>query len=219
VWSPAAGALHDGAVVRLIGRGREVAALEAAVARAVLGSGGVAVVCGEPGIGKTTLVREIARATAARGVAMLWGRGVESAPVYWPWLQVLRDRGDAVGDAALRCEVGSGADVMVRVAPDLASRLGVASRSAAGGDEGDRVRLFDAFERWLRAAAAGSGLLVVLDDMHWADRGSVRLLEHVAQGLAASRTLVLAAYRSTERGDGDVVGGPRRTARGHPARS
>ena len=94
--------MHDGAVVRLIGREREVAALEHAVARALLGEGGVVAISGEPGIGKTTLVRAVGLAVAQRGVPVLWGRGVESAPGYWPWLQVLRGRADAVGDAALR---------------------------------------------------------------------------------------------------------------------
>jgi MoxR-like ATPase len=101
--------MHDGAVVRLIGRERELAVLEHAVARALSDEGGVTAISGEPGIGKTTLAHAIGIAVGQRGVPVLWGRGVESAPVYWPWLQVLRGRADAVGDAALREEAGRGA--------------------------------------------------------------------------------------------------------------
>jgi hypothetical protein len=68
--------------------------------------GGVAAISGEPGIGKTTLARAVGSIVAARGVPVLWGRGIESAPVYWPWLQVLRARADAVGEAVARVELG-----------------------------------------------------------------------------------------------------------------
>jgi predicted ATP-dependent serine protease len=117
--------MHDGAVVRLIGREREVAALERAVAGALSGAGGVAAVSGEPGIGKTTLVRAVGMAVAQRDVPVLWGRGVESAPVYWPWLQVLRGRADVVGEATLQVEAGRGAATLARIAPELGSRLAV----------------------------------------------------------------------------------------------
>lgn len=194
-------ARHDGAVVRLLGREREVAAVEGAVADALSGMGGVAAISGEPGIGKTTLARAVGSTVAARGVPVLWGRGIESAPVYWPWLQVLRARADAVGEAVARVEFGRDGAALLRVAPDLQARLAVEPAPGAG----DRLGLFDAFERWVRAAATHDGLLVVLEDLHWADRDSVRLLEHVAAGLAASRALLLVTYRSTERGGGGAV--------------
>jgi predicted ATPase len=73
-----------------LGAERELAVLEHAVGRALSGDGGVTALSGEPGIGKTTLAHAIGITVAQRGVPVLWGRGVESAPVYWPWLQVLR---------------------------------------------------------------------------------------------------------------------------------
>ena len=120
--------MHHDVVMRLAGREREVAALEQALERARADHGGVAAISGEPGIGKTTLARVMTLAAQQRGVPVLWARGIESgAPVYWPWLQVIRARAEQAGDAALRAEVGWGAADLVRTAPELADRLGVAS--------------------------------------------------------------------------------------------
>lgn len=192
---------HDDAVRSLVGRGREVAVLEGAVTDALSGMGGVAGISGEPGIGKTTLVRAVGSSVVARGVPVLWGRATEAAPVYWPWREVLRARADAVGDAVLRDELGPGRSDLVRVAPELGARLAVEPALGDGG----RPWLFDAFERWLGTAARRDGLVVILEDLHWADLDSVRVLEHLAAGLAASRALVLVTYRSTERGGGVVA--------------
>jgi eukaryotic-like serine/threonine-protein kinase len=75
-----------------IGREEELAALNADLEAALGGRGGVVLLGGEPGIGKTRLVEELAAAAAARGALVLWGRcwEGEGAPVFWPWIQVVR---------------------------------------------------------------------------------------------------------------------------------
>ncbi|HTP25775.1 MAG TPA: ATP-binding protein [Anaeromyxobacteraceae bacterium] len=76
----------------LLGRARELADLEAALEGALAGHGGVFLLSGEPGIGKTRLTEELAEEARRRGAAVLWGRAweVEGAPTCWPWVQVLR---------------------------------------------------------------------------------------------------------------------------------
>ena len=184
---------HDGGVTQLIGREREAAALELALQRALSRAGGAVAVSGEPGIGKTTLARTQRLYAEARGVPVLWGRGVESgAPVFWPWRQPVLGRMEMIGDEELRAEVGRGAAELARIVPELGARLGVDPAPV----DGDRVPLFDAFAGFLGAAAEANGLLVVLDDMHWADLASLRLVEHIVEDLASSRVLLLITYRA-----------------------
>ena len=76
----------------LVGRARELDALDRLLSRTLSGAGCVALVAGEPGIGKTRLLEEIATAAETRGFAVAWGRAWElgSAPTYWPWIEELR---------------------------------------------------------------------------------------------------------------------------------
>ena len=189
-------------MVRLTGREREARALEGALGRALSGEGGVVAVSGEAGIGKTTLARALGQVAAKRGVPLLWGRGVDSgAPAFWPWRQVVRGRMETVDDVTLRAEVGGGAGELVRAVPELGSRLGLEPSPLGEG----RVRLFDAFASFLRRASRSTGLLVVLDDLQWADGGSLRLVEHLGEDLTSSRVLLLIAYRSSEGAAGEAV--------------
>lgn len=165
-------------MARLSGRAHDLAVLEQALERALAREGGVVVMSGEPGIGKTALARAFGVVAGGRGVPTAWGRGAEDgAPAYWPWRQVLRTLASMPGAAAFRFEA----------------------------EDDTRLRLFDAFHDLLRAAAEPAGLLVVLDDLHWADLSSVRLFEHIADDPMPSRVLVVVTYRPTEGGAGDVV--------------
>lgn len=185
-----------------MGRERELAVLEAALERALSGAGGIVAIAGEPGIGKTTLARWLSAHAEREGVPVLCGRGVESgAPVLWPWRQAVAGRRELVGDAAVRAEAGSAAAELARVAPELRPALDTEPAPV----DTERVRLFEAVAGFLGAAAVDSGLLVVLDDMHWADRASLHLLEHLAEGLASRRVLLVVGYRTAGTGE-DVLG-------------
>ncbi|WP_192809504.1 AfsR/SARP family transcriptional regulator [Actinomadura rudentiformis] len=162
---------------RLIGREGQLSRADERLGEVRRGSGGVLLVTGEAGIGKSRLAREIAEQAVARGFRVAQGGCVDgTAPAFWPWIQVLRDAG--ADPALLSSEVpGESAD------PDAA--------------------LYDLYERVV-AALAGSGgggpLMVVLEDLHWADVSSLRLLAYVADAIARRPVLIVATLRA-EPGD------------------
>ena len=145
------------------------------------GRGSLALITGDAGIGKTALVARFAAQAAASGVEVAWGRCAEAegVPAFWPWTQVLR----ATGGLA-----------------DGEDHIGPQPRSA-GGEAAGRFRAFDRVVRHLSETAVGHGLLVVLDDLHWADPDSLGLLEFTARQLAGRRLLLAGAYRDIEAGD------------------
>ena len=153
-----------------VGRRDELRHLKDALSTARAGEGCAILVSGEPGIGKTSLAEELAKAAAWMGVPAVWGPSIEAegAPPFWPWRQALR---------ALP-ELDRHADL-----PDLA-QPGIA-----------RFPIFEAVATALREAAMPGGLLIVLDDLHWADAGSLRLLQVIASELPGSRILLLGTYR------------------------
>ncbi|MBA2581059.1 MAG: AAA family ATPase [Thermoleophilaceae bacterium] len=187
----------------LVGRERELTAL-ARCLEASLGGEPRLVVCrGEPGIGKTRLAEELASLATAKGVPAVWGRGVESdgAPPYWPWRQLMRAAAGVVDMGALADEHRLTADVSM-LAPDAFRRAEQAVDTASSED---RFRQFDAVGRLLRHVAAHTPLVIILDDVHWADQPSLLLLQHVAQTLTDERLLFLVNCRETERAHWAIV--------------
>jgi len=145
----------------LLGRGHELAVLEGGLDDLSAGRGALYLIVGEPGIGKTRLADEAARAAAARSVPVRWGRAWEvgGAPPFWPFIQVLRGLGEELP----------------------------ASR--------DRFELFDRVVQTIHRAAP---LVLVLDDLHAADRSSLELLHFLARDLRDHHVLVLGTYREAE---------------------
>lgn len=153
----------------LVAREDELAQVEARVAAVRRGQGGVLLLAGEAGVGKTRLAEEAAELAAARGFRVARGGCVDgTAPAFWPWTQVLR----ATGDAALL----AGAVPVPDGDPDAA--------------------LYALYETVVAAlTAGGEPLLILLDDLHWADVSSLRLLAFVADAVARHPVLVLATLR------------------------
>ena len=168
----------------LVGRNSVLSALRSALQEAIAGHGGLVLVTGDAGIGETAVVARLATEAAGLGVSVSLGRGADgdAVPAYWPWTQVLRATGGLSGGAHLGPRVGS-----------------VAHEHNGGVDE--RFQLFDWVVGHLGDTAAEHGLLVVLDDLHWADADSVGLLEWSARQLVGRRVLVIGTYRDVEAGD------------------
>jgi hypothetical protein len=147
------------------------------------GSGGLALVFGEAGIGKTALLTRFAQLVAADGATVVWGAGWddEQAPAWWPWTQALRALFEHRPDLA---------------APELAPIVAAGPAAPVGDfDARARVALLDAVARTLGAAGP---LVVVLDDLHWADRSTMDLLAFVARQPRRGALLLVGAYRPHE---------------------
>jgi DNA-binding CsgD family transcriptional regulator len=184
-----------------VGREAELAALTADLDAAASGRGGVVLVGGEPGIGKTRLAEELATQATARGALVLWGRcwEGEGAPAFWPWIQVVRAYLQTVDSTALRTEMGAGAADIAQLVPAIRERMPDLPTPPPVEPEAARFRLFDSLTGFLRAIAARRPLLLVLDDLHWADGPSLALLRFVGRELeGAAGLLVVGIYRHTE---------------------
>ena len=177
-----------------VGRVRELAELTAGLEEASSGRGRLFLVSGEPGIGKTRLADELGIAAANQGLSVHWGRCREGggAPAYWPWVQLLR------GMIRSR-EAEPLADSITLIIPELRQRSpNLAAASASLEHEDARFRLFDSTTTFLKDAAKSQPLLLILDDLHSADRASLLLLRFLAEQLRDANILLLATYRDLE---------------------
>ena len=177
----------------------ETAILHSAVDDARAGRGRLVLLAGEPGIGKTTLATT-PPPTPVSGARVVWGAcwEGEGAPAFWPWIQAIRAYADEVTDDELIAAVGPGGAELCRLLPELAARLPDTPAPPELDPEQARFRLFDALASFLWRAAASRPLMIVLDDLHWADESSMRLLTFVAAQLANHPIMVTGTYRDTE---------------------
>lgn len=186
---------------RFVGRERELVALESGLTRALAGTGGTAALAGEPGIGKSHTAQILAQRATARGMQVLWGRCNEEpgAPPYWPWLQLLRGWIETHDDETARRILVHAASPLGEILPDLKQNPAAGAQTLPMFDPAQaRFRLFDAMTGFWKRAAAEQPLLLVLDNLHWADASSLRLLEFIAPDLLSCRILVLITYRDIE---------------------
>lgn len=184
----------------LVGRAAELDVLRAALSQAQSGRGRLVAVSGDAGIGKTRLVEELVAAADVPPARVLWGRCLEQegAPSYWPWVRALRALAAARGIEALRDDVGTDAAALAPILPELIAADGGAPRWPAGNELEARYRLFEGVVALLRAAAA-EPLVLVLEDVHWADEASLALLEYVASELDRTHLLLIVTYRERKR--------------------
>jgi class 3 adenylate cyclase len=182
-----------------VGREQELRRLHGAFDEAFAGRGGIVMLVGEPGIGKTRAAQELETYARMRGALVLWGRAHESAgaPAYWPWTQagngvsaekVAQIGPDMQGKGPLLAPLFS----WLREQPNFVEPEPLADAEAA------QFRLFDAYATFVRALSNRWPVLIALDDVHWADKASLLLLQHVARDLSRMRVLIVCTYRDTE---------------------
>jgi len=172
------GHASEGGGAVFVGRERELEGLGAALARAHGGRGGLLMVSGPPGIGKTRTVEEFLARQGLAPERVLWGRCPDRAdlPPFWPWRRPLRACAAWVDDAALRALASGVEQPLAELVPAVRARLAPgAERSEAPAGE-DRLMLLAALAELLLGAAAGAPgaepVVVVLDDLHWANSGA-----------------------------------------------
>jgi DNA-binding winged helix-turn-helix (wHTH) protein/tetratricopeptide (TPR) repeat protein len=184
-----------------VGRDRVMEELHTHLARAVAGAGRLVFLVGEPGIGKTRTAEELAGEARAQDVRVLQGCCYEGegAPAYWPWVQILRQLlRDFDTPGALREALGVGAADIGQLVPELRSQLPELPTPPDLQSEHARFRLFDSVATLLANVSRARPLLLVVDDLHWADAPTLLLLRFLARELREARVLLLGAYRDVE---------------------
>ena len=205
VEQPAAGADEPSSLDSLaggvfVGRQREMGDLKAALEDALSGRGRLVTLVGEPGIGKTCTAQELATYAGLRGAQVLWGRCYEEqgVPPYWPWVQAIRSYVREREPEQLRSEMGAGAADIAEVVSDVRDRLPDLQPAPELEPDQARFRLFDSISAFLKTASQRQPLVLVLDDLHWADQPSLMLLQFVARELGGARLLLIGTYRDME---------------------
>jgi class 3 adenylate cyclase len=181
----------------LVQRDDELAALEAALMAAHDREGGLAVLAGEAGIGKTRLASEVARLARQLGSEVLWGTCSEaelSLP-YLPFVEALGNYLNRQDLTAVASRLGPARGDLSQLFPQLADGAGPAQ---ASDSEQAKLRLFEAIVSLLSMPADERGMLLVVEDVHWADGSTRELLDHIARRVSGLRALILITYRSDE---------------------
>jgi class 3 adenylate cyclase len=183
-----------------VGREKEMDELRAGLEDALSGRGRLLMLVGEPGIGKTRTSEEMATYAGLRNTQVLWGKCYEGegAPAYWPWVQVIRSYVHDREPQALMSEMGPGAADIAQVVSEVKERLPGLPTPPELEPEQARFRLFDSITTFLKNAANRQPIVLVLDDLHWADKPSLLLLQFLSRELRGARLMVLATYRDVE---------------------
>ena len=183
-----------------VGREAELRQLQSAFDAAASGQGSLTMVVGEPGIGKTALCEQLATYVALRGGRALVGHCYEEGSLSLPYLafvEALRTYAQTCDVNLLREELGPGAADVARIVSEIRERLKIEPRPK-GDPEEERYRLLQAVSDFLGSAAMTKPLLIVLEDLHSADKGTLEMLEHVARSLGDKRLLLVGTYRDIE---------------------
>ena len=211
VWEPLGGADAREAIplparlavrptVGVVGRESEMTTIADALKQvAAGGSREVLLVSGEAGLGKTTLVAEAARAAFENGACVLFGHCEEDlATPYQLFAEALGHYVTFAPEEALLSHVAAHGSELSRLVPALASRVPDLPASKATDTDTERFLLFAAVVGLLTMASHHQPVVVVLDDLQWADKASLLLLAHLAAADAAMGVLVLGTYRDSE---------------------
>jgi archaellum biogenesis ATPase FlaH len=183
-----------------VGREPELRQLQGAFDGAMSGQGTLMMVMGEPGIGKTALCEQLSTYATLRGGRTLVGHCYEEGSLSLPYLafvEALRSYVLSRDIKDLREELGTGAADVARIVSEIRERLKVKLRPQKDPEE-ERYRLLQAVTSFLTNAACVQPLLVVLEDLHDADKGTLDMLTHVSRHLAGARLLMVGTYRDVE---------------------
>ena len=183
-----------------MGREAEIRQLHTAFDDAMSGRGSLVMVVGEPGIGKTSLCEQLGIYASIRGGTTLIGHCYEEGSLSLPYLAFVEAMRSYVLDRdadGLKSDLGSGASEVARIVSEVRDRLQV-EPSEPGDPEQDRYRLMQAVTSFLTNASSVQPLVIVLEDLHDADGGTLDMLTHVSRNLSGARLMIVGTYRDVE---------------------
>jgi tetratricopeptide (TPR) repeat protein len=185
---------------QLVGRTAELQQLKQHWDQSQQARGHLVLVSGEPGVGKTRLARDLVVHAQNSGATILRGGcyEYEATTPYLPFVEAFRECAHRQSAEQLRTALGATAPEIAKFAPEIELKLGALTPNTPLSPSEERLRLFDNAARFLQSLAAERGLLVFIDDVHWADQGTLSLLHYLLRHLRNDRVLVLAAYREIE---------------------
>ena len=197
--APLPGPLGLSPTFAFAGRARELATLGALLPRSVGEGRRAALIAGEPGSGKSRLARELAHAAADEGAMVLYGDcdGVVESP-YGPFAAAFEHLVRHSDPDVLRRHLGPSGGELARLYPDLDAWVGELPRASSADPDTERHRLHTAVTDLLVGLSGETPLLLVLEDVHWADASTLQLMRHLVRSGAEARMLLVATYRDAE---------------------
>ncbi len=197
--TPLPGPLRLSPAFAFAGRTRELATLRALLPRSAGEGRRAALIAGAPGSGKSRLVRELARELSDEGATVLYGDcdGVVGSP-YGPFAAALDHLVRHADPEMLRQHLGASGGELTRLLPELEPRVGALPARAAADADTERHRLHTAVTDLLVGVGSEAPILLVLEDVHWADASTLQLMRHLVRSGAAARMLLVATFRDAE---------------------
>ena len=185
---------------RLVGRQTELEVLRRHWLEAQQGHAQMVLLSGEPGVGKTRLASELTAYARLHGAAVFQGGcyEYEAKVPYLPFVEALRDWVHDQSTEGLQEQLGDSATELAKLAPEIDTRLGPLAPNPSLDPDQERLRMYDHFARFLQNLSTAKGLLFFIDDLHWADQGTLSLVHYLLRRLRNERVLILGGYREVE---------------------
>jgi tetratricopeptide (TPR) repeat protein/KaiC/GvpD/RAD55 family RecA-like ATPase len=184
----------------LVDRADELSKLRIAFQEAVNKKSSVVGVHGEAGVGKTRLIRELVTHAQSKGATVLAGRVSEEDASYGPWVEVAREYISQAPSEVLRRMLGPHVSDFAKLVPDITAKVGTVPPPKPLDEQQDRLRLFESITHFLISISKDSPLVIVFDDLQWADQATLDLLEYFVKSTGNLPILVACTYRTEDVG-------------------
>ena len=183
-----------------VGREAERAELRRVLEQAIAGRGGLVLIGGEPGVGKTRITEELVREARALGCLTLTGHCYEAAgtPPYIPFVEILERASKVIPRSAFREALGDAAPEVARMMPELRRLFPDLPPPTELPPEQQRRFIFNAYGEFAERASRVMPMVTVYEDLHWADEATVQLVRHLSQQVGALPMLMVGTYRDVE---------------------